>query len=112
MRIIDLLNKIANGENIPKKIKYRNDIYEYDGGFDFVRDNIEHPYFAENYCNDYEDLNSELEIIEENTKIEKLGWVDYNAKFTHKDFNREFRNIANKIDEIIDKLNEMENNNE
>lgn len=108
MRVIDLLNKIANGEKIPNKIKYGKDIYEYDDGFDYVKDDMEHPYFAENYCNDYNSLNSEVEIIEEDKKIEKLGWVDYNVEFTHKDFNKEFRNIANKIDEIIDRLNEME----
>ena len=29
MKIIDLLNKIANGEEVPKKIKYKNKIYEW-----------------------------------------------------------------------------------
>lgn len=72
MKVIDLLNKIANGEEVPKRIKYRYHIYEYEDGYDFVCDDLEHPYFAENYCNDYEDLNSEVEIIEEDKKIEKL----------------------------------------
>ena len=30
MKLIDLLNKIANGEEVPKKIKFQNVIYEYD----------------------------------------------------------------------------------
>lgn len=29
MKIIDLLNKIANGEEVPKKIKYQNCEYEF-----------------------------------------------------------------------------------
>ena len=29
MKVIDLLNKIANGEEVPKKIKYDGSIYEY-----------------------------------------------------------------------------------
>ena len=29
IKIIDLLNKIANGEEVPKKIKYENDIYKH-----------------------------------------------------------------------------------
>lgn len=29
MKIIDLFNKIANGEDIPKKIKYRDRIWKY-----------------------------------------------------------------------------------
>lgn len=31
IKIIDLLNKIANGEEVPKKIKINNVIYEYIG---------------------------------------------------------------------------------
>lgn len=30
MKVIDLLNKIENGEEVPKKIKFENVIYEYD----------------------------------------------------------------------------------
>ena len=29
IRVIDLLNKIANGEDVPKKIKYDEYIYNY-----------------------------------------------------------------------------------
>lgn len=29
MKVIDLLNKMANGEEVPKKIKFENTIYEY-----------------------------------------------------------------------------------
>ena len=29
MKLIDLLNKIANGKELPKKIKYRDKIWEY-----------------------------------------------------------------------------------
>lgn len=30
MKVIDIYNKIANGEELPKKIKYAGDIYEYE----------------------------------------------------------------------------------
>ena len=30
MKIIDLLNKIANGEEVPKQIKYRDWLYEFE----------------------------------------------------------------------------------
>lgn len=30
MKIIDLLNKINNGEEVPKKVKFDNTIFEYD----------------------------------------------------------------------------------
>ena len=29
IKIIDLLNKISNGEEVPKKIKFMNSIWEY-----------------------------------------------------------------------------------
>lgn len=35
MKVIDLLNKIANGEEVPKKIKYKGTSYEYKEGIDF-----------------------------------------------------------------------------
>ena len=80
MKVIDLLNKIANGEEVPKKIKYRNKIFIYD------KDNK--LYIVENY-NEYNDLlmelsnhkgtdlNYEVEILEEEKKIpEKLEEFD------------------------------------
>lgn len=59
IKLIDLLNKIANGEEAPKKIKYKNLEYEYKGksyigGFD---DDL----FMNVYCNDI-DLNEEVEM--------------------------------------------------
>lgn len=67
MKIIELLNKIANGEDVPEKIKYRNKIFIYD------KDN--QCYGAENYNEYYDlhmslsnhkgtDLNYEVEIID------------------------------------------------
>jgi len=51
MKVIDLLNKIANGEEVPKRIEYRNKIFVYD------KDN--QCYIVENY-NEYNDLLMEL----------------------------------------------------
>ena len=78
MKIIDLLNKIANGEeDLPKRIEYRNK--------KFVYDKCNQLYIVENY-NEYNDLLMELsnhkgtdllyevEILEEEKKIpEKLN---------------------------------------
>lgn len=71
MKVIDLLVKIANGEEVSKKIKFMNSIWEYckNGGI-------------QDYINDYDKclmefipinkvgLNDEVEIIEEPKKIE------------------------------------------
>ena len=125
MKIIDLLNKLANGE-VPKKIKYDNDIYEYN------KDYQDYGYFntgidryitlIENELNSVFNLNEEVEIIEdtpkEDKKIEKLEtYKDRNNDIfldnlcykyvpIHKDslsFNEQV--IIDKLNEIIDKIN-------
>ena len=35
MKVIDLLNKLANEEDVPNEIKYKNKIYTYHKGYDF-----------------------------------------------------------------------------
>jgi len=98
MKIIDLLNKIANGEEVPKKIKYNDKIYIAKGNVienfvDYCSDEDE---WCFNHYVRYENLNDEVEIIEDNKKIEKLN-IDDIDYFT----------MNNKINEIIDILNEM-----
>lgn len=105
MKVIDLLNIIANGEEVPKKVFYKTG-GEYTGGYYWKYDES---------CRDYKDkagdyvfnagnyhvidmLNMEVEIIEEDKKIEKI-----NAKYTSQVGKLE---LANKIDEIIDYLNQ------
>lgn len=103
MKIIDLLNKISNGEAAPKKIKVNNFIYEYRG----------YMYCTEkaNY-QDIEDylfgkwnfniLNDEVEILDnlEEKKIpEKL---DDNELYLTEN---QQHLIVNKINQLIDFLN-------
>ena len=69
MKIIDLLNKIANGEEVPKKIKYDGTIYEYSENDDFYywKESSLYREFATNgNC-----LDKEVEIIEEPKVITK-----------------------------------------
>ena len=76
MKIIDLLNKIAN-EDIPKKIKYSGVIYEYDyykGDCGYVdMSQIPYKWFEKEIdCDVPSFLNEEVKIIEEKKEIEKL----------------------------------------
>jgi len=82
MKIIDLLNKIANGEEMPKKIIGKDSLgkkeeYIYN---DFWYIHIfENPDGEEDYYymnRDISNLNDEVEVIEDNKKIEKLV-MDY-----------------------------------
>ena len=124
MKIIDLLNKIANGEEVPKKIKYYGDIFQFIG----------YNSASKNYYSEHDDLfevldgsvlNEEIEIIEEEKKIpEKMGLfeiqeqelseIDENTKLTldYKKVSKEFSNIHKKIEEIIDYLDYLKSKGE
>ena len=69
MKVIDLLNKIANGEEVPKKIEYITTIYKYN--------NTTKNYYVENEKSFYQNsiyfqlfdnrrLNDEVIILKEN----------------------------------------------
>lgn len=86
MKVIDLLNKIANGEEVPQKIKVGNKIYNYEtfnigkGDNYFTAEWGEVKGYRINYDGTYYyleirdyNLNDEVEILEEEKKIpEKL----------------------------------------
>lgn len=112
MKIIDLLNKIANGEEVPKKIAIQNEVLIYNE--DEIL-NLQDCY----YMVDDEDatwkiwayeLNDEVEILEEEKKIpEKL--IKLNNVSNSSDLialsQMQWENnklIENKINEIIDYL--------
>lgn len=117
MRIIDLLNKIANGEEIPKKIRIDHWCYKFEW--------VEH---LENYYDDdndidimsalsmsKEELNYKVEIIEENQNIKEL-WID-DSGYIHTELGS-WRGrkmdiaFATKINEVIKEVNKQKNNEE
>lgn len=62
MKIIDLLNKIANGEKVPQKIKYLDSVYELNEE-SFYMDNGD--FFVDHIYIDLSNLNDEVELIED-----------------------------------------------
>ena len=72
MKIVDLLVKIANKEEVSYKIKYNGNIYEFDGE---TQNYLRHVNLGLDFLID-EDivclLNNEVEIIEEDKEIEKI----------------------------------------
>lgn len=111
IKVIDLLVKIANGEKVPKKIKFMNSIWEYckNGS-------------TQDYINDYDKylmefipinkvgLNDEVEIIEEPKKIEKIARCD-DVKMTH--YGELYKPTESeeilriKINKLIDEINNL-----
>lgn len=108
MKVIDLLNKIANGEEVPKKIAIQNEALIYNE--DEIL-NLQDCY----YMTDEEDatwriwayeLNDEVEIIEEEKKMpEKLE--GFRFKKETDDLTDEELEIENYLSDITDKINEI-----
>lgn len=134
MKIIELLNKIANGEEVPKKIKVDWKIYEYQGDdYGHKQDDngiITDWLFTDNEIEKYdyisEFLNDEIEIIEEEIigekkKIKKLDSFDIAKQdedeigpdtileLDYDGVSNTLNKVYHKINELIDKVNSLEN---
>ena len=120
MKVIDLLNKIANGEEVPKKIIQHCKVFEEDKYW--ILSKGSHKCYEKKYINNDEDseflfdyltcdmLTDEVEIIEEDKKIEKLKLNYSHIKHVELPFFKEeilnyCDNLQYKINEIIDILN-------
>ena len=117
MKIIDLLNKIANGEEVPKKIKY--------DGIEYEEEPCYMLYEVTGECSESQLknlLNDQVEIIEEDKKPKKIE-IEYSPDIEEKIFYEDgdkpnhciLRDagtelLINKINELIDKVNSLENN--
>lgn len=110
IKVIDLLNMITRGEEVPKKIKYGEKIWFYEGynyidkdlNPDFIDSNKRYLLGTYNFLI----LNNEVEIIEAKPKeIEKLN---KDGTFIDGGINHQsIINMQNKLNELIDKVNEM-----
>lgn len=101
VKIIELLNMISKGE-APKKIKFDDIIFEYDEDDKlYYSDNL----ILEEYCNITQYLNDEIEIIEEDKKIEKLDLI-LDEHFSNDELQAYIKETQEKVNEIIDKINE------
>ena len=107
MKIIDLLNKINNNEEVPEKVKYQDTIFEYDKNqkeYNHQKDNgyyetLLYRVMTTHFIDVL--LRAEVEVIEENKEIEELEISEKDRKM-HSDY---INNIADKLNEVINKLN-------
>ena len=98
MKVIELLNRKANGEEIPKKIRIDHWCYEFEwdetaGNYIDKKQDID---LMSCLSMDEEELNYEIQELKEDKKIEKL---DYD-KLMERPFI-----VMDKINEIIDYIN-------
>ena len=104
INIIDLLNMISKHEKIPKTIKYYGNIYEYIEENEFYYDVNGSSLYRE-FCGDGNCLDDEVEIIEEDKTIKKIGKI-YDG-FNDSYYYTCLVKIVQKVDEVIDAINEL-----
>ena len=106
IKIIELVNRIESGEEIPEKIKYNQLEFKYDkGSGKYIRKNssIITWFCIERFTKDF--LNKTVEILEDNTEeIEELDLSELKGIYTRGQI--EVR-IYTKINELVKAVKEI-----
>ena len=96
MKVIDLLNKKANGEELPSEINCYNQTFYLSDGI-YIAENQAGKYFEDYF--DFSSLDYEVEIIEDTPKkIEHIHLANMTEE-------KRWFAFRDKINEIIDKIN-------
>ncbi len=114
MKIIDLLNKIANGEEVPKKIRINGWCYKFewqDYAGNYLDESEEIDLMSALSC-DKEELNKEVEILDDEEKElpEKLEILNANyfngeeSSYTKEAIALDITSLQNWINTLIDYL--------
>ena len=107
IKIIDLLNKIANSEEVPKRIKYSNCHYKYEPEkLDYRDEDCKIEFYLFAMCTNFI-LNDEVEIIEEDEEIEELNITERRKREDCYPLTVE---IMAKINELVKEVNKLKNN--
>lgn len=116
MKVIELAEKLKNNEIMPTHIRYMSEDLYFDGVSYYDEEgNNDILDILAMYNSNLKNLFDEVEIIEEDKKLKKIGLSEW-AEITYsedwemltKDFNRNSNLFVNKINEIIDYLEEKE----
>ena len=102
IKIIDLFNKKANNEKMPKKFKYKNYIFELDDVNEYTIDKEKQVAFTELIQFNLNNLNDEVEILEDNT--EEIEELDLTKKENIWD---KLSMCENKINELVKAVNQI-----
>lgn len=112
IKVIDLYNKIANDEEVPKKIKFKDTEYIYNKhNKQYYLEGETSGFYSLRFAlSNFNMLNDEVEILEEKKLPEKLdltGYWDKNSLRTEEwCYSEEILGV--KINEIIDYLESKE----
>lgn len=107
MKVIDLLNKIANNEEVPEKIKYEDDSYIHIGNYCYYCSTT-NKILSDRIYAEQSKLNEEVEIIEEEKpkEIEFLGKQDLYIDDA-RGYSVNVEKIGDKVNELIRKVNHL-----
>lgn len=111
IKIIDLFNKIANNEKVPKHIILNNVVFHYDDDVQDYENDFEYLLFRDSFSSfgrseDFLNIEvEEVEITEEEKEIEKIGKI-YDG-FTDSYYDTCLETAIKKVDEIIDVVNKL-----
>ena len=114
IRIIDLLNKIANGEEVPKKIKYKDFEYTYAKEIGWYRriDDIgsyEEWFISKNRLNDTVEIIEEQQDIDIQNIEELPNWITRrDGEVTQQEGKR--LDMAEKINQLVQAVKQLDNN--
>ena len=115
MKVIDLLNKIAKGEEIPKKILCDGIVYTYNPkqGDYYEIDCPISLFLYENFGNSPNTkiwlLSDNIEILEDKTEEDTTKEIEeLDMAYTH--HNIDHTEIMNKINELVRAVNKLNNN--
>ena len=111
IKVIDLLNAIAEGKELPEKFMYKGHLYykQKTKGICYRCDEL-NEIFEE--CLVLEDLNDTIEIIEEKKKIKKIKQLNNVAgckELIEIEDKQQINNhiLKDKINELIDEINNL-----
>ena len=106
IEIMDLLHKIYNLDDMPRKIIFDNCVWRYCSEFQDYQS--ERGYLFGDYMSHINEtvkfLNAEAEIIEEDDEIEKISYTDHVGTDL-------LEIVCNKLNEVIDAVNELKEDN-
>lgn len=119
IKVIDLINKIANGEEVPYKVKYNGIIFTYNSsnkqGLKYVDLNKENEVFYRYLTGVVNKLTDEVEIIEEQEEID-IQKLNENIKYYniigHSENEKMLFNMiqdtANRINKLVQAVKQLD----
>ena len=107
MKVIDLLNKIANGEEVPKKVILDKKEFQYNKTYEQYLDKYEVNLLEHISDYNYSGLNDEVEIIEEDKEIEEIKDKLDVSTCGIADGEEKTNELIDKINELVKAVNEL-----